>query len=118
MRWIDTAWLRYQPGVVNLAGSPKIGFNTGNSRWFVNITGVQDSSFSASYDWYLRVRLYPNNNNLITYTSILYNYNGLQEFSTSSGSFNPSNDGFSTSSLYGTPNMWTYQHMRYTKDYF
>lgn len=119
VRWIDTAWFRYAPGVINPSGSPKVGYSTTSSQWYINITGVQDSSLSSSYNWYLRVRLFANNNNYVSYSSYVYNYNGQQEFTATSGGFTPSSAAsFSTSSLYGTPNQWTFQHLRYTYGYY
>ena len=53
-----------------------VGYDSGISQWYIKITGVQDSHFSASNNWYLRVRLYANNNNRVYYTSYIYNYNG------------------------------------------
>lgn len=78
VRWIDSAWFRYHSGSINALGSAQIGFDSGNSQWFINITGVQDSVFQASYNWYLRVRLYATNANYVSYSSYLYNYNGQQ----------------------------------------
>lgn len=119
VRWVEAAWFRYGPGVINTVGSAEVGYNSTNSLWYVNITGLQDSSFSASNNWYLRVRFYATTSNYVTYSSYLYNYNGQQEFSTSSGSFNPSTyGGFSGDSRYGTPNLWTFQHLRYTPNYY
>lgn len=79
VRAIDNAWFRYavSPFFTNSVGNPKVGFDSSNSQWFVNITGVQDSIFSATYLWYVRVRLYASgNNNYIYYTSSIYNFNG------------------------------------------
>lgn len=118
VRWIDAAWFRYYSSVINKVGSAAVGFNSNNNRWYVNITGVQDSHFSASNHWYLRVRLYANNNNRIYYTSHVYNYNGQLEFNSQSPNLRPSDYGsFSTSSNYGLPSMWKYQHLRYTHGY-
>jgi hypothetical protein len=64
--------------VINPAGLATVGYNTASSQWYVNITGVQDSSFSASNNWYLKVRLYANNNNYVSYNSQVFNYNGQQ----------------------------------------
>jgi hypothetical protein len=76
VRSVEAAWFSFYPGVINPTGSPKIGYNSANSRWYVNVTGVQASTFSSTYNWYLRVRLYASNSNYITYTSNMYNYNG------------------------------------------
>ena len=76
IRWLEDAWFYYAPSVINPTGSTKIGYNALTSNWYVNITGVQDSSFSSSHNWYLKVRLYASNNNYVTYSSYLYNYNG------------------------------------------
>ena len=91
-----------------------VGYNTNNNRWFVNITGIMDSSFVSSQHWYVRVRMLANNNNRVYYTSGVYNYNGELEFNMRSSNFYPSSSGFSTSSNYGPTNMWSYQHLRYT----
>ena len=76
IRWLEEAWFYYAPGVINPAGKAVIGFNSGSSQWYVNITGVQDSSFSSSNNWCLKIRLYANNDNAVSYSSSLYNYNG------------------------------------------
>ena len=76
MRWVESAWFRYYSSVINKVGSARVGFDTSNSQWYANITGVQDSHFSASNHWYMRVRLQANNNNRVYYTSYVYNYNG------------------------------------------
>lgn len=79
VRWLDTAWFRYSvsPYYTNAVGNAKVGYDTASSRWYVNITGVQDSVFSATYLWYVRVRLYASGNgNYIYYTSDIYNFNG------------------------------------------
>lgn len=102
VRYIESAWFRYPPSVINNIGSPKVGYSTANSQWYVNITNVQTSAFSVGNKWYLRIRLYATGS--INYNSYLYNYNGLQDFSTSSGSFNPGTNKFTTSSTYGVPN--------------
>ena len=103
--------MRYYSSVINRVGNVKVGLDTSNNDWYFNITGVQDSHFNSGQHWYTRVRLYPNNNNRVYYTSYVYNYNGQLEFNPTSGNFRPSDHAsFSTSSLYGTPNMWKYQH--------
>ena len=118
IRWIDDAWFYYAPSVINPVGSAKVGYNTATSQWYINITGVQDSAFSASNNWYLKVKLYCTNSNSVTYSSSLYNYNGQLEFTTTTGSFTPSSaGGFSTNAIYGKPTMWNYQHLRYTNGY-
>ena len=116
---LDSAWMRYYSSVINKVGSVKIGVDPSNNQWYYNVTGVQDSHFSASNHWYVRVRLFANNNNRIYYTSYVYNYNGQLEFATTSGNFHPSSSGgFSSSSNCGTPNMWELQHQRYTRGYY
>ncbi len=76
---VDYAWFRYAPSpyFTNPNGNVKVGYNSGNSQWFINITGIKDSTFSSSNYWYVRVRLYINGNgNYFYYTSYAYNYNG------------------------------------------
>jgi len=78
---IEAAWLRYgtSPSYFNALGCAKIGYDSGTNQYYVNITGISDSSFSVSYYWYLRVRLYVSgNSNYFYYTSYVYNYNGKQ----------------------------------------
>ena len=75
VRWVESAWMRYYSSVINRVGCVKVGV-AANGQWYFNITGVQDSHFSASNHWYTRVRLYANNNNRVYYTSYVYNYNG------------------------------------------
>lgn len=77
VRWIDCAWLKYtvSPYYTNTVGNAKVGYDTSVNQWYVNITGVQDSIFSATYLWYARVRLY-GNANYFYYTSKVYNFNG------------------------------------------
>ena len=70
---LDSAWMRYYSSVINKVGSVKIGVDPSNNQWYYNVTGVQDSHFSASNHWYVRVRLFANNNNRIYYTSYVYN---------------------------------------------
>lgn len=77
VRWVEAAWLRYDPTVINPTGNTQIGIDSSN-QWYVKISGVQDSHFSASYHWYLRVRLYTNNNNRVYYNAQVFNYNGQQ----------------------------------------
>jgi hypothetical protein len=117
VRYIEAAWFRYT-SVINPIGSPKIGYNSGNSQWYINFTNIQTSTFATSSTWYLRVRLYATTSNYISYTSTMYNYNGQQEFAATSGSFNPSNNGFTNNGGYGVITEWSYEHMRYTKNYF
>lgn len=83
VRWIDAAWIRYavSPFYVNKVGNPKVGYNSSNSQWYVNVTGITDSLVSSTYNWYVRVRLYANGNgNYIYYTTSIYNFNGMLEF--------------------------------------
>ena len=83
---VESAWFRYgSGGVINPIGSAVVNYDTSNSQWFVNVTNIQTSAFSTSYDWYLRVRLVPNGNNHVTYTSTVYNFNAQQEFAASTG---------------------------------
>ena len=111
--------MRYYSSVINKVGNVKIGFDTSNNQWYYNVTGIQDSHFSASNHWYVRLRFYANNNNHIYYTSSVYNYNGQLEFAQTSGNFQPSTQsGFSTNSQYGVPNLWEHQHQRYTHGYY
>lgn len=79
VRLLETAWFRYatSPYYTNAVGNAKVGFDTSNSQWYVNITGVQDSITNAAYHWYVRVRLYASGNgNYIYYTSYVYNFDG------------------------------------------
>lgn len=116
---IDAAWLRYgtSPSYFNAVGCTKIGYNSVNSQWYVNITGVSDSIFSTSYAWYVRVRLYANANNFY-YTSYVYNFNGYQEFTSTSGGVSTSSSGFNTSSNLGNPTTFALSIQRYTKGYY
>lgn len=121
VRWIDAAWIRYaiSPSYVNKVGNAKVGYDSSNSQWYVNVTGIMDSLTSATYNWYVRVRLYANGNgNYFYYTTSIYNFNGMLEFTaTSSNKYLP-NDAWSSSSNYGTPTNWNLQFQRYTKNYF
>ena len=113
VRWIDTAWMEYavSPSYVNKVGNAKVGYDSSNSQWYVNVTGIMDSITSASYHWYVRVRLYANGNgNYFYYTTSVYNFNGMLEFTaTSSNKYLP-NDAWSSSSNYGTPVNWNLQY--------
>lgn len=106
VRLVEDAWFRYYPSpyFTNPNGKPVVGYDTVAGQWFVNITGFQDSYFSSTYNWYVRVRLYANgNSNYFYYTSTVYNFNGNQEFTTTSGSKYLINDNWSSSSNWGTP---------------
>lgn len=121
MRAIDTAWFRYSvsPYYTNPVGHAKVGYDTSSSQWYVNITGIQDSVTSATYLWYVRVRLFASGNgNYIYYTSYVYNFDGNLEFSSTSGNRNLGSDGWSSSSNYGNPTSWRIQVQRYTQNYF
>jgi len=74
---IDEAWFRYDisPYYINKVGYIKTGYDTTANRWYINITGVMDSIHQQSQHWYARVRLYANDNS-ISYTSYVYNFNG------------------------------------------
>jgi hypothetical protein len=52
----------------------KIGKNLAN-QYYLNVSGMSDSVYSVSSDWYLRVRLYCTSNT-IYFTSITYSLNG------------------------------------------
>jgi hypothetical protein len=113
VRWIDTAWMRYStwPNYVNKVGNAKVGYDSSNSQWYVNVTGIMDSYTDASYHWFFRVRLYANGNgNYFYYTSSVYNFNGMLEFTATSGNKYLPNDGWSSSSNLGTPVNWNLQY--------
>jgi len=76
---IEAAWVRWgvSPYYFNPTAAATVGYSTSASQWYVNITGLSDSTYSVSYDWYLRVRLYVNSN-YFYFTSYVYNYNGIQ----------------------------------------
>jgi hypothetical protein len=121
IRALDSAWFRYavSPYFINPVGQAKVGFDSGAGQWYVNITGVMDSTWSSTYNWYVRVRLFASGNgNYFYYTSYVYNYNGNLEFSTSSGSKYIYNDGWRSSVNYGNPATWALEFQRYTKNYF
>lgn len=88
VRYVDAAWLRYQvsPSYTNTVGNVKVGYDTTAGKWYLNITGVMDSVWSATYLWYVRARIYASGNGgYFYYTSYVYNFNGGLEFTTSSG---------------------------------
>ena len=105
VRLIEDAWFRYSisPFYINKAGSIKSGYDTSVNRWHINITGIMDSIQQESQHWFVRVRLYANDNS-ISYTSSIYNFNGNLEFNPTSGSRNTNSDSWSSSYNFGFPN--------------
>jgi hypothetical protein len=116
---VEAAYLRYNlsPSYFNPVACAKIGYNTGNSQWYVNITGIADSYVTSGYLWYLRVRLYVSANTFY-YTSSVYNYNGLLEFTATNDNEYAYGGGFRTSSNLGTPANFALSIQRYTKGYY
>jgi hypothetical protein len=121
VKWLDCAWFRYPPSpyFTNQVGNAKVGYDASANQWYVNITGVQDSYVSTSYDWSVRVRLYASGNgNYIYYTSYVYNFNGNLEFASTSGNRYLPSDNWSSSGNIGKPTTWNIEFERYTKGYF
>lgn len=71
---IEKAYIRYSnsPYVVNSVLDVKILKDSSN-YWCLKVTGMNDNIYSGT--WYIRMRFYPNGNNL-NYISTTYAQNG------------------------------------------
>ena len=73
---IEEVYARYQasPNIINPLLSVKI-FKDSDNDWCLKIKGLDDSLFSSSNSWFIRMRFYPNANTL-AYQSKTYATNG------------------------------------------
>ena len=112
---IEEAYVRYQqsPYIVNPLLDIKI-FKDNSNYWCLKITGLDDSIYSPSYEWYIRMRFYPNANTL-SYVSSTYNLNGELE-ATNSNSESLSGDGYSSSPV--APSKFELYEQRYVFGYY
>jgi hypothetical protein len=121
IRYVEDAKCKYSgsPFYFNPVCHAKAGYDTAAAKWFVNITGVMDSSWSTSYVWSAQVRLYANGNgNYFYYTSYVYNFNGGLEFASTTGQEYLPDNNWSSSSNLGTVTTFALEFQRYTKNYF
>jgi dipeptidase len=75
---------------------------------------MDDSTYSSSRSWYIRMRFQPNANTM-SYTSTTYAANGEIEFS-NSGSESLSGDRYNSSGI--APTMFEAYQRRYVHDYY
>ena len=75
VREIEEAYVRRanSPYIVNSVLDIKILKEGG--YWYLKISGMDDNYYSTSYNWYIRMRFYPNANTL-SYVSTTYAKNG------------------------------------------
>lgn len=73
---IEKAYIRYSvsTGIVNPVLDVKI-FRDSSNYWCLKITGMNENVYSSIYNWYIRMRFYPNGNTL-SYVSTTYAKNG------------------------------------------
>ena len=78
--WVHSGW-NVSPNYFNSMLQVTIGRNT-NNKYFLNISGMSESSYWSLYNWYFEMRFFTNSDS-ISYTSETYNLNGELEFTNS-----------------------------------
>lgn len=116
VRKIESAQIRYtqSPYLVNTVLSIKIYKDLTDNTWCLKITGMDNNLYSVSYNWIIRMRFYPNANNLI-YTSTTYASNGEVESSNGDDEYLVG-DSYSGSPI--APTKFELQEQRYVAGYY
>jgi hypothetical protein len=110
--WVHSGW-NVSPNYFNSMLQVTIGRNA-NSKYFLNISGMSDSSYWNSYNWYFEMR-FSTNSDSISYTSETYNLNGELEF-TNSRTITISSSTFQTAPY--APTAFELREKKYFKNYY
>jgi len=112
IEWAHNTW-SYTPYYFNSLSQITIGKNA-NNKYFLNISGMSDSTYATSQKWYFVMR-YFSNSDTISYTSETYCINGELEF-TNSRTITISSSIYQTSPY--SPTAFELREKKYFKNYY
>jgi hypothetical protein len=110
--WVHAGWTA-TPNYFNSLLQVTTGRNAAN-KYFLNISGMSESSYHSSYNWYFEMRFFTTSDT-ISYTSETYNLNGELEF-TNSRTLTISSGSFQTAPY--APTAFELREKKYFKNYF